>query len=250
MSSSFQDKKAELKSYGTQYEIQEQIVTQTYEWMIKNFFMRNMFRITDIKTGMGDRISPAFIKYVNPKKELKILDIGCGTGWFLIKLALNGFKDVHGIDLSPTNVALAKRVAAKFGLNLDIKQMDLSKIPYRNEFDIITSCGVLHHFPWLPEPLYYINKALKTDGVLFAYEPNKIFPMTLLTFYLIHSSKHRTTNEHFFSPLTLTRCCQSSGFKNVEVFTNYLFPSITNCIKKIPLCNYFGHSIIAVAKKA
>ena len=41
------------------------------------------------------------------KKEISILDAGCGSGLLLNQLYEAGFTNLHGFDLNPTNVDLA-----------------------------------------------------------------------------------------------------------------------------------------------
>ena len=41
--------------------------------------------------------------------EMKILDVGCGTGRHAINLATKGYKNITGIDLSPGMVEAAKK---------------------------------------------------------------------------------------------------------------------------------------------
>lgn len=61
-----------------------------------------------------------------PAPPAKILDIGCGTGSLSLVLAEQGYK-VHGIDLSPKMVALARAKADKAGLAINFEVMDAAE---------------------------------------------------------------------------------------------------------------------------
>ena len=78
-------------------------------------------------------------KYLKNKNNLKILDVGCGTG--IIMKMLESYGKVHGIDTS--DVAL--NFCRKRGIR-NIKKADVCSIPYKKEeFDLITSLNVLYH---------------------------------------------------------------------------------------------------------
>lgn len=72
------------------------------------------------------------------KKNLKILDAGCGTG--LLAKKLSKFGKVFAIDKSPEAVKYAKTR----GVNAKIASVN--KLPFRNNsFDIIVSIDVIYH---------------------------------------------------------------------------------------------------------
>ena len=78
-------------------------------------------------------------------KPCKVLDIGCGEGFYSIYLASEDF-DVTGIDISENAIKLAKENA--MGQNVKIKFMpldinDLDKI--NDKFDFIFEWAILHH---------------------------------------------------------------------------------------------------------
>ncbi|MEW6556085.1 MAG: methyltransferase domain-containing protein [Elusimicrobiota bacterium] len=62
------------------------------------------------------------------------LDVGCGTGYAVLKLAEKGFKGV-GIDISPLFIEEAKKIARNYHLeqNVDFVAANVSSIPYPDE---------------------------------------------------------------------------------------------------------------------
>ena len=77
-------------------------------------------------------------------KPCKVLDVGCGEGFYSIYLASKGF-DVLGIDLSENAVKYAKENAEKAGVNVRFKVMDLKDLLELNErFDFVLEWAILH----------------------------------------------------------------------------------------------------------
>lgn len=62
-------------------------------------------------------------KYLPEKKNLRILDVGCGTGFFTILLAKEGHQ-VTGIDLTPDMITHAKKLAEEEKADCQFAVMD------------------------------------------------------------------------------------------------------------------------------
>lgn len=76
-----------------------------------------------------------------PLKNKRVLDIGCGTGSFLVRCGLKGAA-VFGIDRSPSMLAKAReKLDGSAGLYLG----DAARMPYREGvFDLISVSMALH----------------------------------------------------------------------------------------------------------
>jgi 2-polyprenyl-3-methyl-5-hydroxy-6-metoxy-1,4-benzoquinol methylase len=82
-------------------------------------------------------------------KPCKVLDVGCGEGFYAIYLASKGF-DVTGIDISENAIKLAKENAAKQGIKIKFMTMDVADLDKINdEFDFVFEWAILHHI--MPE---------------------------------------------------------------------------------------------------
>lgn len=77
----------------------------------------------------------------NRQDDLKVLDIGVGSGCIAVALAKSlPFADVEGIDISPIAVELAKENARNLKTEMDVKQADMySWLPEAASFDIVVS---------------------------------------------------------------------------------------------------------------
>jgi ubiquinone/menaquinone biosynthesis C-methylase UbiE len=110
------------------------------------------------------------IKEYLTNPEMKILDVGCGTGRHAINLATKGYKNITGIDLSPTMIKAAQAVAKEKNVPVDFRVGDARKLPFENEFDAaLCLCegafGLLENDAENYKVLRAIHKALKKQGI-------------------------------------------------------------------------------------
>jgi len=103
-------------------------------------------------------------------KGQRLLDIGCGDGYF-ISLCQNLGIESYGYDISPAVVNYAKRKGLKVFTGLD-------KIT--DKFDIITMFDVLEHMENPRRELEDLTKLLKDNGLIFIDTPRSC----LADFYL------------------------------------------------------------------
>jgi 2-polyprenyl-3-methyl-5-hydroxy-6-metoxy-1,4-benzoquinol methylase len=102
--------------------------------------------------------------------EMRILDVGCGTGRHAINLATKGYKNITGIDLSPSMISAAKKVAQEKSVPVDFRICDARELPFENEFDAaLCLCegafGLLENDAENYKILRAVHKALKKQGV-------------------------------------------------------------------------------------
>jgi 2-polyprenyl-3-methyl-5-hydroxy-6-metoxy-1,4-benzoquinol methylase len=71
------------------------------------------------------------------KPEDRVLDLGCGSGRHSISLAKKGYKNITGVDLSPTLLEVARRTAQEQGLNIRFEQCDMRHLPAEWQFDLV-----------------------------------------------------------------------------------------------------------------
>ena len=97
------------------------------------------------------------------KKSGKLLDFGCGTGWFL-EGAKNYF-DTYGVEYSDT---IREWLFDTFSIKTFKTLKDIKK----EKFDIITAFDVIEHVPNPLDLLNNLKKILKKDGIILIYTPN------------------------------------------------------------------------------
>lgn len=106
----------------------------------------------------------------------RVLELGCGTGFFLLNLKLAGVVDAgHVTDLSPGMVQVAQRNAADLGFDVEGRVADAERIPYDDgTFDLVVGHAVLHHIPDVEQAFREVLRVLKPGGrFVFAGEPTK-----------------------------------------------------------------------------
>ncbi|HEX6447655.1 MAG TPA: class I SAM-dependent methyltransferase [Streptosporangiales bacterium] len=107
----------------------------------------------------------------------KALELGCGTGFFLLNLKQAGVLDEgHVTDISPGMVEAARRNAAELGFEIDGRVADAETIPYDDDtFDLVVGHAVLHHIPDVERAIREVVRVLKPGGrFVFAGEPTTI----------------------------------------------------------------------------
>lgn len=73
-----------------------------------------------------------------PNDNLKVLDLGCGVGYFSSSFHKKGYL---GIDIDYDSIALAKKLHPKYNFLV----ADMSKFKPKDKFDLVFIVGVLHH---------------------------------------------------------------------------------------------------------
>jgi len=101
------------------------------------------------------------------KASGKLLDVGCGPGFFLAYA--ERYYDVHGIDISEYAIRKAKQRINQVKLSVG----DATDLDYKNDyFDIVTCFDLLEHLPNPALALQEFRRILKNGGVLIIRVPN------------------------------------------------------------------------------
>lgn len=128
---------------------------------------------TDSKRSLFEKLYH-FIKSIALKNKLnlinnvsiskgKILDIGAGTGDFLLTAKQNGWQTI-GVEPSEK----AKTIAISKGVAFVEKTSELEN----QSFDVITMWHVLEHVPNLENQIKELKRLLKPNGTLLVAVPN------------------------------------------------------------------------------
>jgi SAM-dependent methyltransferase len=110
------------------------------------------------------------LKQVHFDKRFTILDVGCGGGRTIDKLAAIASEGrVFGIDYSAASVSAARRTNARWiqAGRVDIQQGSVSRLPYADRtFDVVTAVETHYYWPDLPADMREILRVLKPGGQL------------------------------------------------------------------------------------
>jgi len=194
-------------------------------------------------------------KELNYNKELRIIDVGCGTGRHAIELSKRGYP-VTGIDLSESMLEKAREKAKHDGLQIDFLRHDARNLPFENQFDVaIMLCE--GGFPLMEtdemnfEILKNVSKSLRQRSKFIFTTLNGLFPLfhsindfhaqgavdgnatydsknfDLMTFrdYNITKvvdddgvEKELACNERYYVPSEITWLLKTVGFTKIEIF--------------------------------
>ncbi len=203
-------------------------------------------------------------------KDVSHLDLGCGLGYLMAKVAQRGLV-TNGTDISRTFLDIAEEKLKHWHLPYEkIAEVDLQKfidLP-DNSYDIITSTDVLEHLEQPQLLLRQIRRLLKDDGHAFICT-NNIFSI----WWLEKMANERLFRKQCFHPIdewfnifTLRRLIEKSGLKIIEAKGTYFLPlarfrrlfsalglykkryEINERLSGSPL-KFFGRDIILVLKK-
>jgi SAM-dependent methyltransferase len=112
-------------------------------------------------------------KYIDPlnlAKDAKILDLGCGPGYFLDSMKEREYTNVTGVTLSPGDIALCESKGHT------IAKYDLSFIPQKDGYfdesvDFIFLRHALEHSPYPIFSLMEYNRILKQGAKMYIEVP-------------------------------------------------------------------------------
>ena len=112
-------------------------------------------------------------KYIDPlnlSKSAKILDLGCGPGYFLDEMKSRGYTDLTGVTLSFGDIKICEEKGHT------IKKYDLSFLPqkdgyYDESVDFIFLRHALEHSPYPMFSLIEYNRILKQGSKIYIEVP-------------------------------------------------------------------------------
>ena len=129
-------------------------------------------RRAELHSALADRWLEEIRKYLPEKTSLRILDVGCGTGFFTILLAKQGHQ-VTGTDLTPDMVANARILAKEELVNCDFEIMDAEHLSFAdNSFDVVISRNLTWTLPEAAQAYKEWTRVLKPGGVLLNFDAN------------------------------------------------------------------------------
>ncbi|PIZ55788.1 hypothetical protein COY23_04190 [bacterium (Candidatus Torokbacteria) CG_4_10_14_0_2_um_filter_35_8] len=176
------------------------------------------------------------------KDKGRLLDIGCGPGFFLNYIQNLEFKSLSGLDKS-------RRIFILKDKNIDFYEQDLNKLlKIRKKFDIITAIEVIEH---LENPHKFIRdckKLLKKKGILIisapnitSYESRLLFLLTGRFFNFLPSSIKKSGHTNPISLWEMEEILKKCNFQIKQTKGTKIHPFNT---KYNPFLNLLANLII------
>jgi SAM-dependent methyltransferase len=160
----------------------------------------------------ADRWGRAYDHYLRgwlPKhRKARILDLACGGGELLYFLKARGYLNICGVDISPEQVKLSRQVIQEVHLGDALEFLEARPLT----FDLIIGLDILEHLH-KKEVLRFLDLSfgsLCSKGRLLLQVPNTA------SAWGAGLMNNDFTHESHFSPNTLSRLIQLSGFIHCE----------------------------------
>ncbi|MDD4907917.1 MAG: class I SAM-dependent methyltransferase [Candidatus Omnitrophica bacterium] len=188
-------------------------------------------------------------------KNVRILDVGCGTGRHSIELTKRGYS-VTGVDLSGNQIKRAREKAQEARVAIDFQIQDARNLSFDGAFDLaIMLCeggfSLMETDEMNFEILENATKALTSKGKLIFTTLNGLFPLfhpvnefyksaqkegqsqcKECSFDLMTFRDHNTAvfeddsgnkrelkcNERYYVPSEITWLLKTLGFKKIDIF--------------------------------
>ena len=129
-------------------------------------------RRSELANPIAKRWMKEIEKQIPAGRRLKILDVGCGAGFFSILLAKEGH-EVFGIDLTPEMIENAIQLAEEENADCRFQVMDAENPMFADEtFDVVISRNLTWTLPNAEHAYGEWMRVLKTGGVLLNFDAN------------------------------------------------------------------------------
>jgi 2-polyprenyl-3-methyl-5-hydroxy-6-metoxy-1,4-benzoquinol methylase len=165
------------------------------------------------------RMHRAFFRRFVAGRSGRLLDMGCGLGFFLkAVLAYPGW-DTFGCEVSPAAVRYARE-------QLGLRQVTCTALQDADlppaSFDLITMWDVIDHIPH-PDPLLSrCNSLLRNDGMLFIRTPNVSIQLlraramrAIAPFGASQKYLQGADHAHHYSMYTIRKLLERNGFLDI-----------------------------------
>jgi ubiquinone/menaquinone biosynthesis C-methylase UbiE len=206
-------KEQETQDYAAKY-YEEQRYTKGYSVKYQNWWSKKM------------------IDLVGPNG--KILDVGCGTGYFAEKF-LSKY-DVMGVDISEEMIRYAQTRMKK------AVQGDAQNMPFPdNTFDVVIARSLLHHLPDPKQGAKEIKRVLKNGGRVIFADTHNSFLSDLPRKIMYKKNKHFSDEHKNFKEEELIKIIGSELTIIKKYYFGYIayplmgFPDVLDVFKYFPL---------------
>ncbi len=146
--------------------------------------------------------------------EMRLLDVGCGTGVLLDKV-VDTYPDIEttGVDMSPEMLKVARR---RLPDGVELLEADATDLPFDDDsFDLVVSTSAFHHIDRPQIALEEIHRVLDVSGTLVLTDWCTDFWTTRLLEWalrLLDPAHHRG-----YGADELTARVQRAGFQKLQL---------------------------------
>ena len=181
----------------------------------QEYLPTNLDEIERWRREQSPVISRAARQIVALKPNGRLLDIGCGFGFFPAEMIRRGF-EAFGLEVSAVG---CQHAAETLGVQVYrglLEEQSFSP----HSFDVVTAFYVIEHVTDPRVFLQQVRRLLKPDGLVFLRWPHSTpLAMILDRFGIHHDLYHRPWHLSDFTPATMERLLREEGFTDVRTRT-------------------------------
>jgi 2-polyprenyl-3-methyl-5-hydroxy-6-metoxy-1,4-benzoquinol methylase len=172
------------------------------------------------------------------REGMRILELGCGTGYFTRELARTGAM-IDAVDISPELLAAAREHCPTVNVTFQIQ--NAYALEYEDSvFDAVVGSSVLHHLA-IEQALTQIYRVLRPRGIICFTEPNMLNPQIAIQ-KNVPAVKRRlgdSPDESAFFRWALRRQLERADFARIQIRPfDFLHPQTPS--RLIPLIRTAG----------
>lgn len=147
----------------------------------------------------------------------RLLDLGCGSGFFIGELQREGYSDAYGVDPSPEAVAFGQAQGVR-----NLVEGHIERTPFSDEyFDVVVCMDVLEHLVDDQKGLSEIARVLKPGGVCIVTVPAYMFLWGVQDEVAHHFRRYTLR-----TLATLVRTSGQFEQRRATYFNTFLFPVV------------------------
>ena len=126
----------------------------------------------ELHSAMAERWMKEIRAQLPAGERLRILDVGCGAGFFSVLLAKEGHR-VTGVDLTPDMIENAEILAAEENADCEFIVMDAENVDFPDgTFDVVISRNLTWTLPHVRRAYRDWVRVLKKGGMLLNFDAN------------------------------------------------------------------------------
>ncbi|WP_272501886.1 class I SAM-dependent methyltransferase [Salinibacter ruber] len=159
-----------------------------------------------------DGIQRTLKRFMPSRKDLRIVDLGCGHGDYVYHLRELGYENVEGVDVSQEQIELARALGLEGIVCDEIEEYLRGQEP--DSIDVVLLIDVLEHLDRskLFSVMDEVSRVLRSGGTCLVHVPNALGLFGMRVRY------GDLTHELAFTPSTMNQLFNTVGFSDVDCY--------------------------------